>query len=223
MTINQIRLKNARWLVEQVGGVPSFAARLSTTRQYVHHIAGNKAFKPIGNNMARRIEEAFSMPLGWMDIDHDAEPSHIKPTEGVIDVPVLNVQASMGVGAVAPWHEQVVERVSMSMHWLRQNVQATALEYLAVITAFGTSMEPDFTDGSMLLVDRGITSIKTDAVYVLLKSDELFIKRVQRLVGGGLRIISNNPQYQPEEVADPAKVNLMVLGRVLMAWNPRKL
>jgi hypothetical protein len=222
MTIIQTRLKNARWLVEQVGGVPNFAARMGTTRQYIHHIAGAKPIKNIGNHMARRIEEVFEMPLGWMDVDHDNQGA-VKPSEGTVEVPLLDVQASMGVGAVAPWSEQVVERMVLSKQWLRQNVDATAFEHLAVITGHGDSMEPEFTSKALLLVDRGITNVKTEGVYVLLKNDELFVKRVQRMVRGGYRIISNNSTYGPEEIDDPSKVNLMVLGRVLMAWNPRKL
>lgn len=219
--IDEIRLRNARQLAEQVGGIPPFAKRMDVTRQYAHHIIGNKAFKPIGRNMARRIEEVFGVPVGWLDVDHSAG-SHVKPDEGVVEVPLLDVYGSMGSGAVAPWHEQVVERIAITKHWLRHNVDASAFEHLAIITGKGDSMEPTFTNKALLLVDRGTSSVNDDGVYVLLRDDQLFVKRVQRRLGSkAWRIISDNPTYQPEDVENPG--GILTLGRVVAAWNPCKL
>lgn len=84
-------------------------------------------------------------------------------------------------------------------------------------------MEPTFSDGSILLVDRGITAIKTDGVYVLAKNDAIFVKRVQRNFDGSLAIKSDNPNYDNLKLSAKEQNDLSVLGRVLTAWNPKKL
>lgn len=84
-------------------------------------------------------------------------------------------------------------------------------------------MEPTFMDGSILLVDRGVSTIKTDGVYVLSRAEELYVKRVQRGLDGSLTIKSDNNNYDPILVQEKTRDKLLVLGRVLIAWNPKKL
>lgn len=156
----------------------------------------------------------IDQPLGIVTLDMD---------EISVVVPLLNVTASMGAGAVIPWTEEAVFNMRISKHWLRHNTQATSFDRLAIITAHGDSMEPTFMDGSILLVDTAITNLKLDAIYVLARDSELFIKRVQRNIDGSFIIKSDNPQYEPQRIEDPFKAGLLVQGRVLITLNVKKL
>ena len=51
----------------------------------------------------------------------------------------------------------------------------------------------------------------------------LFIKRIQRNLDGTLDVISDNPQYKVQVLANPIKSGILVLGRVLLAMNMHKL
>lgn len=143
---------------------------------------------------------------------------------GMVDIPRLNVAGSMGTGLSRPEdYEDVIDRMRVSTGWLRRNVNATAPSNLAVITGYGDSMEGTFSDGDLLLVDRGITEIKIDAVYVLSLKGELYIKRLQRRPDGVLLMLSDNEKYKPYEIKNGELEQFEVLGRVLLAWNAKRL
>lgn len=141
-----------------------------------------------------------------------------------IVVPVFDAVGSMGPGAHVPEHETVVGGMQLSAGWVSRHLPGVSnLSNLSVISAIGDSMNPTFQDGDILLVDRGIFDLKMDAVYVLAKSDELFIKRVHRKLGGGVVIKSDNPLHGEEHLEDPDAVGLRILGRVVWAWNGRRM
>lgn len=220
-TVYQNRYAHIRDIVSRHGGQTKVAEMLGVSKQQMSHIASETAPKNIGDRQARKIEMAFGLPIGIMD-----QPIGIQSVnmdEFSVEVPLLNITASMGAGAVIPWSEEVVHRMRLSKSWVRQNTQATSFDRLALVSGKGDSMHPTFGDGDILLVDTSITNIRLDAVYVLARGDELFIKRVQRNLDGTFMIKSDNPLYEAQKIDDPSKIGLLVLGRVLIAWSSKKL
>lgn len=220
MTILNVRLENAKKLASQVGGQSRFAERMNMSRQQASHIIGAKPHKGIGHTMARRIESVFDVPVGWLDIDHNTPAT---ANEDSVDVPLLSGSTSVATSAVRALGDEPVKRMLISKRWLKLNVQASAFEYLALLSAMGDSMEPTFSDGSVLLIDRGVSSLKVDGVYVLCRHDELYVKRVQRMLDGSIVIKSDNPAYSPVSLERGSYDDLLVLGRVLVAWTGKKL
>lgn len=100
-----------------------------------------------------------------------------------IPIPHLNVVSSMGSGKIASDYIEVIRDITVSLDWMKtQGMSYSKLENLAIID--GDSMEGPFRNGDSLLVDRGITEIRTDAVCVFSLNGDLFIKRLQRMTGG---------------------------------------
>jgi len=221
-TIYQNRYLHLRDIIERHGGQSAVALKIGISRQLMSNMAAKSPVKTIGSRMARKIESSMGLPVGHLDspLNEDKSPAVASLS---VDVPVLNVTASMGPGAVMPWHEEAIHTMRVSKDWIRKNTQASSFERLAIITARGDSMEPTFTDGSVLLVDTSITAIKLDAVYVILKGDSIYIKRVQCNMDGTLDIISDNQKYKVQSIANPLKEGFLVMGRVLISWNPYKL
>lgn len=221
-SIYQIRLENFRDLIERSGGQSAVAAKLDVNRQRIHSIApeSGRPERNIGHQFARKVETVFGMPIGTLDIEVRLGTEK----KDVVEVPVLDVVGSMGPGTAQPDYDDVVTAMTMSKQWLRMNTQATSFQALGIIIGKGDSMEPTFYDGSILLVDTAVRKIDLEAVYVLSRDRELFIKRVQRLISGGLEIISDNRErYKTQVIENPARAGLTVNGRVLIAWNGRKL
>ena len=73
-----------------------------------------------------------------------------------------------------------------------------------------------FNPGDPLLMDRGITSIDFDGVYFFRMGDEGFIKRLQRIPGEGLVVISENKAYK-DWVIKP-DMDFQVFARVIKVW-----
>lgn len=92
----------------------------------------------------------------------------------------FDVAGSMGLGKLVNQFPDVIDTMRVSKEWLSRNVIYSSLDNLALITGLGDSMQGTFSDGDVLLVDRGVTEVKLDAVYVLSLHDELYIKRLQR-------------------------------------------
>lgn len=157
-----------------------------------------------------------------------AEPAppvyQVTPGASMIDIPLYDAPASMGQGALMPEMDAVIGGIRLSVEWVRHNVPTTsAVHNLAVIPAYGDSMTPTFSDGDLLLVDRGVTNIRIDAVYVLGLNGELFIKRLQRRPDGAILMISDNRAYEPYHIENGDREQFAVLGRVVFAWNGKKL
>ena len=77
----------------------------------------------------------------------------------------------------------------------------------------GDSMLGTLDDGDWVLVDRSNRDPKQEGVFLLLVSGERRIKRVQRLAGGALFLISDNEHYQPEMIKPQDMHYVENLGR----------
>jgi phage repressor protein C with HTH and peptisase S24 domain len=164
---------------------------------------------------------AISDPGGALELRDEWAPA-IKKNNREIQIPFLDSRASMGDGVPLVDHVNVVEMVAANLPELRSRVSLTAPGNLRLLTGYGDSMSPTFNDGDVLLIDVGVTDLKLDAVYVLERQDQLYVKRIQRRPTGALRMISDNPVYPPEDI-DPEADGFAVLARVLCVWNFRKL
>lgn len=140
-------------------------------------------------------------------------------------IPVMDALASAGLGQPQASSDTVIGNIQLTKSWVDGHLGSiTSPKNLAVLSAYGDSMSPTFSDGDLLLVDRGIDAIKLDAVYVLALNNELYVKRIQRRITDGAVVIkSDNPLYDPVTVTNGERDALSVLGRVVWAWNGRKL
>ena len=89
---------------------------------------------------------------------------------------------------------------------------------MVLIKVDGDSMEPSLLAGDLVLVDRNRNYIDPQGgIYALALDDNIMVKRVQAMKGK-IKIISDNPKYQPFEVPpDAVKVN----GKII--WFAREL
>ena len=190
--------------------------------------------KPAHWGLSDRISEFLSAsnPTGSY-VDGDEMESNViainsrrkSPDISFVTIPHFDVSASMGPGCAPPEHTvEVIRDITVHVDWLKsQGLNFSKLENLAIIDGDGDSMEGTFRNGDALLVDRGITDVRTDAIYVFTLDGDLFIKRLQRMTGGSLRMISDNLIY-PAIVIEGAQLERVhIQARVLLAWNARKL
>lgn len=77
----------------------------------------------------------------------------------------------------------------------------------------GDSMEPLFSEGDTLLVDKSDVEVMDGKIYVVTLGDELRVKRVHKSIAG-LILRSENPKYPDIAVEGPDLENFVVHGRV---------
>lgn len=160
---------------------------------------------------------------GWMADNSALAANADQHAPSVLTIRHLDVSASMGPGKHPPEHFDTVRSITIHLDWLRgQGLNYSSIENLAIITGDGDSMAGTFSNGDSLLVDRGITEIRTDAIYVFTMDGDLFIKRLQRMTDGALRMISDNPIYPPIMIEGERLERVHIQARVLSAWNVRK-
>lgn len=223
-------------LAEAIGKPASYVSRL---------FSDNPAHsRNIGETMAREIEKSLGVDPGYLDMpltkleaggawDPATNPDSISSVHmdipvrlaqkierysGHIDIPVMDVEASMGPGRFAPETEVVASRMSLEVEWLRRTVAMTEISNLRIITGMGESMSPTIKHGDLLLIDTGVNSVSYDAVYLIAMSTSLLVKRIQREVSG-IRIVSDNPKYKEIVVPEDLEERVQILGRVVFVWS----
>lgn len=101
--------------------------------------------------------------------------------------------------------------------WLRKISNAPS-EKLVVVMVAGDSMWQTLHHGDHVLVDRTVTNIGRDGIYILRSGDELQVKRVQLQPDNLLTIKSDNPDY--EIFRNVVVEDVEILGRVI--WLGRQ-
>lgn len=155
--------------------------------------------------------------------DTSVVPAYHAPD--AVMVPVLANCGSMGPGEALLETDVIVGDLALSPHWINQYIRPQNPRELRFIHAYGDSMAPTFTDGDVLLVDTGIgardPSLR-EGVYVLQVGDKNYVKRVTPTFDGKLQVTSDNPSSKTVQVLN-GDHEVQVLGRVVWAWNGKKL
>ncbi|MFF7861431.1 XRE family transcriptional regulator [Pseudomonas monteilii] len=234
MDINERRIASLRKIMGTMSQ-KEFAEAHDLDASYLSQLLNGH--RKLGEKAALNLELKIGLTAGMLTSPPSESPTHKAPDNVVhlsaravkdknfVLIPHLDIAASMGHGKAAPYmHIEVIRDMTVHLDWLRmQGLTFSKIDNLAIISGNGDSMTGTFADGDALLVDRGITEVKTDAIYVFTLDGDLYIKRLQRLIGGQLRMISDNPIYPPITI-DLSMIDRMhIQARVLLAWNSKKL
>ena len=144
------------------------------------------------------------------------------PWENAIQVPLLANAGSMGQGTDVQHDDVIMGTIALSPEWIIKRVRPTTPQALRFIHAYGDSMAPTFEDGDVLLVDTGARDPAIDGVYVLEAHRRIFIKRVRQRMDGNFEVSSDNPNVKTVDVLNGDHA-VDVLGRVVWAWNGKKM
>ncbi|UWZ92681.1 helix-turn-helix transcriptional regulator [[Pasteurella] aerogenes] len=132
-------------------------------------------------------------------------------------VPFYNTFASAGFGAVNTDVYKPDDYIGLSTQWL--NFKGLNKSSLAFILADGDSMYPTISNGDMLLLDRSRNTLKDGKIYVVRSGDQLWVKRVQGIIGG-IRLISDNKEiYAPVDVIFDDGLDFEVIGQVVFVGH----
>lgn len=147
--IKQIRLNNFLFLLKNQfnNNKTAFARALDRPAPNIHRILKEEV--GIGEDLARHIELQTGQASLWLDQDHTNEPPNVRPTRSMPRfIPVLSyVQA----GA---WTE-VIDYAALGedTEWVVSDYRSG--KKLFCLRVQGDSMEPEFPEGTLLVVEPG--------------------------------------------------------------------
>lgn len=193
--------------------INTIAQRLGVSKQSVYGWETGSIPK------AARIEELSSLlgvDLHWLTFGESSAHS-VRDEDGDLVVPLLDTITSAGYSG-SESSGRVVSLMKIDPQWARSNLRITSAKSVAMIAVTGDSMTPTLESGAMVIVDTAVSTVDADAIYVVRISGSDFIKRFQRIPGGKLLMISDNPKYREMEV-DPAEGDFSVLGRAVFVWH----
>lgn len=151
-----------------------------------------------------------SIAINWLLYGQSPE-SLIEPTNKFYMVRYFSdVSASAGGGADI--FDEGSEPMMLSENFVQTLGGEQELRYIEAINVTGDSMEPTFSYGDIVFVNRNRTDIGRGGVFTINTEGGLFIKRIHKRIDGKIDIISDNREY-PVQTAAPEAVE--VIGRVV--------
>lgn len=169
------------------------------------------------------LARALGVNYGWLydGIDGPDEDVGIRPrvTLDELSIPQYDTGGMGGNGGLVLRDQPgVIQNWSVTQEWLRANVpHCTSPTNLCIVTGFGDSMPDTYNPGDPVLVDSGIKVCDHDGVYFFRVGNEGFIKRLQRIPEVGIRVISQNKEYETWTITP--NMDFEVFGKVLKAWK----
>lgn len=211
-----IREKGTVKQIAEVAGVP-----LGTLNAY---LAGGEM--KFSNAVA--LAKAVNVSVDWLatglgsgqaisipSADVERTGNVLTETQGTVLISRYDARAAAGM-PMMHYDSVVIEQIAFSESWVRTVLRRNPLD-LALLEAHGDSMAPTIQDGDVLMIDASVNEIRSARIYILDVDGSLIVKRVQRLVTGGFKIISDNPRYDTE-IFHPSERNpLRVIGEVV--WH----
>jgi len=133
-----------------------------------------------------------------------------------IFVPRFDIRITAGHGGVWPGHEAIKDILAFRRDWIQSAMPGVIPENLVAANIDGYSQDPTLKHNDLILIDLGDKS-SSEFFYVINLSDQgMMVKRLQRLPGGGLNILSDNSHAFPALplTAEQAAQDLTISGRV---------
>ena len=183
-------------------------------------LAEHFGWGPSGQTLISRLEKGSTKTdadklktiLDFLNIEQDAEDGQEDQNiSGILSeyrlVPEYNVRVSAGHGEYTGI-EVVKRQLQIPQIWLPENGQ------LGLVRVEGDSMFPTINNGDYVAVEFS-SGYTADGLYLIRVDDTAFVKRLQRKFGG-IRIISDNPQYEEMQISHDDGNQFALIGRVTL-------
>lgn len=166
-------------------------------------------------DIVARIAETAGVTLDWLVFGRGDGES---VGDDLVKIPRYNATLAAGAGS---WNEGRVklDDIPFTRAFVQKKLGRSSTVGLSMLEAAGDSMEPNISHGDMLMIDESDRRL-SDGVFAFLMDDEARLKRFRRTFDG-VTIISDNPAYPEEHLANDQLNRLKLIGRLL--WFGRLL
>jgi len=201
-------------VVKKLGGVTKASQLADISQPTISRWKDGSSDPKISNLVA--LAQAAQVTLDWLVLG-SAEQSDIKKAanDEYYYIPAYEIEASAGHGAFTEGATTPAKHLAFRKDWVHD--RRLSPSSLSAIFTRGDSMEPTIPDGATILVDGSRIEPLDGKIYVIRIDDRLWVKRVQWILGGGLRLISDNRIYSDIDVskADLEHADVQICGQVV--------
>lgn len=212
------RLRQARIAAGYESATAAAQAMNVPAPTYSAHENGSRG---ITTNASRKYAKHFKVDPAWLLYGYEPSVPMTSDDSSAPDatlIPVYNVEASAGGGAVVSTEYQV-DSLSFPEGYLRRITQSNPRD-LAVISVKGDSMTPTLDDDDVVMLDVSKRDLSYDGLFVIRDNgDALLVKRIGRATRSGfVSLISDNNKHYP--TVERAWDDIEVIGKVI--WKGGK-
>ncbi|WP_337036223.1 helix-turn-helix transcriptional regulator [Serratia marcescens] len=127
----------------------------------------------------------------------------------------LEVFASAGNGYINNEFPAIVSSIEFPESRVYELFGRKSLEGVQLINVDGDSMMPTLCPKDLLFIDTKIDHFNGDGVYVFNFEDSTFVKRLQKVKGRKLAVLSDNDKYPPFYIEPHEMTELYIFGKLI--------
>lgn len=201
------------------------AEKADMSQQYLNKLLKGRSQRLPPADVVQKLADACGVDLFWLitgqgDMNGgDGAVSRPQPDNAdCVPIYSYDIALSCGPGAEQPEYEVADESpVYFKRSWFRRH--GVEPELCKRLMATGDSMVPYILPGDYVIVDVSLearTHIIDNSIYAIVKDGALCCKYLIKLLNGGVRIRSANPEYPTEDLTrEQCAERLIICGRVL--------
>jgi phage repressor protein C with HTH and peptisase S24 domain len=203
-------VERLRMLCERAGSANALAKAAGLSPSGFHrYLTGGEPSRKVLVALAR----AANVNLLWLATGEGAmdasEPPVRTGMETLTRVPLYDAASAEG-GNGASHDRKQLRALAFCRKWL--GVHGLEARDLTALTVRGNSMEPTIRNGDTVLIDLGKKEIVDGDIFLVRDARSALLKRVQRQLGGKLRLVCDNPDYP---VVECKESSVEIVGRVV--------
>lgn len=186
-----------------------FAELCGLAPAQLSQLLGENSFRNIGGNLARKIETALKLPVGWLDTlkseasEMDSNVSYVGKSKSSREFPLISwVSAGCWLEAIEPYRKDEIDT------WPETTVDASPGSFWLRVKGDSMTAPSGFTvpEGMIILVDPEKEHVSGNLVVAKLANDnEATFK--QYMVDAGRRYLrALNPHHPPTIINGDCKI-----------------
>lgn len=169
--------------------------------------------KPRDEKMIR-IAERLAVSPAYLDYGVPVNGGDA-PAKGTVRIEQLDVHASAGSGYINQPFPTIVSSIEIPEERIFELFGRRSLDGIVMINVDGDSMMPTLCPKDLLFIDSKVEQFSGDGVYVFNFEDSTFVKRLQKVKGRRLAVLSDNEHYPPFFIEEREMNELYIFGKLI--------
>lgn len=134
-----------------------------------------------------------------------------------VTISLLDISAAAAPrGIINVDYPEVIKEITIDQDQVLELLGRKNINGINLINVPTDSMSPTINKGDIAFVDTTCRGYSGEGVYAFVDEyGELFIKRLQRVPNGGIKILSDNPKYLPLEFTQTELERCYVIGKLV--------